>query len=252
MQGQSWETPGGRSGMMKSQQKNAAAQIIQFCFTLVELLIVIAIIAALASMLLPALSKAKDYAKSSVCKGNLRQTGSAAAVYMGDNDGMLPYLGGLSGSGHEQDWGVYWWRKYPNWLNSLLIMMDRRPGWDDPAGTDASPSEWGKGIFYCPSKTAAVYSGYWYGGYTWNQYIAGEYPGVNCNKLESVGNPSKKILGADTADNAGWYVFKFNYSDANCYPSRHGMRGNYLRCDMHVDDQLRAEAFSDKANQFFK
>ena len=50
-------------------------------FTIVELLVVVSIIALLVGILLPALGKARDNAKLTVSKGNLRQLGEATATY---------------------------------------------------------------------------------------------------------------------------------------------------------------------------
>lgn len=60
-------------------------------FTLVEMLVVIAIIGILAALLLTAISKAKERARATWCMSNSKQLGLAATMYAQDNNTFLPY-----------------------------------------------------------------------------------------------------------------------------------------------------------------
>jgi prepilin-type N-terminal cleavage/methylation domain-containing protein/prepilin-type processing-associated H-X9-DG protein len=75
----------------------------RFAFTLVELLVVIAVVAVLAAMLLPAIHAVKSAAQQSVCASNQRQIGMAVAMYIDDNNGLMPWVQGPT----------YWWFHEP-------------------------------------------------------------------------------------------------------------------------------------------
>lgn len=61
-------------------------------FTLIELLFVIAIIAILAALLMPALGHARRVAKTALCLNNIHQIGNAALLYLSDNNQFFPFL----------------------------------------------------------------------------------------------------------------------------------------------------------------
>ena len=60
-------------------------------FTLIDLLVVIAIIAILAAMLLPALKSARRRSLASNCTANLKQLGASMDLYTGANRDHYPF-----------------------------------------------------------------------------------------------------------------------------------------------------------------
>ena len=93
------------TGCLQMKMRNTMASFL--IFTMVELLIVIAIITILASMFLPALSKAREMGKRTLCTSNLKQVGLSLLSYLEDSGGWGPpdplnefWTRQLSDSGH--------------------------------------------------------------------------------------------------------------------------------------------------------
>ena len=71
-------------------------------FTLVELLVVIGILAALAGILLPVLAGARERARGTSCTANLSQLAKAMLMYADDYDGRLPPEWSPAGQGYRE------------------------------------------------------------------------------------------------------------------------------------------------------
>jgi prepilin-type N-terminal cleavage/methylation domain-containing protein len=77
-------TPQTTAGLENNCKRNRA-------FTLTELLVVLATLAILAAVVLPALAKSGDNSTRMVCLNNLRQLGTALNLYTGENQDYLPW-----------------------------------------------------------------------------------------------------------------------------------------------------------------
>lgn len=88
-------------------------------FTLVELLVVIGIIALLISILLPALSKARESANKVKCLSNVRQIVMAFSGYTQDNKGAFPFMALAGGNPYDEDW--VWWQKTNNRIDDIAF-----------------------------------------------------------------------------------------------------------------------------------
>ncbi len=141
----------------------AARHVLKRGFTLIELLVVVTIIAILASLLLPALTSARERAMQTACRSNLRQLGVGMMLYAGDSDGLL----GRTDFGRGCDF-------YPP--DSLGLDCD---SWKSPSGVSNSSGRgfyavndhgsWmiGGGLhtdtYFCPSVEHPEPASGWYG-----------------------------------------------------------------------------------------
>jgi prepilin-type N-terminal cleavage/methylation domain-containing protein/prepilin-type processing-associated H-X9-DG protein len=159
-------------------------------FTLVELLVVIAVIGILSSLMLPAVQKARRAANGAVCLNNLRQLSAAAQLYWGDNENNpFPYKLGATNNGD-----VYWF------------------GWIERGAEGQRKFDVSQGVLYayvrdsvrtCPQLNYAIAefklkaTGASY-GYGYNLHLS-PAPNLAKVKMNSVARPAELAVFADAA-----------------------------------------------------
>jgi prepilin-type processing-associated H-X9-DG protein/prepilin-type N-terminal cleavage/methylation domain-containing protein len=212
-------------------------------FTLVELLLAVAVISILAARLLPAVLRAKAPAQSAKCVSNLRQWALAAQMYWDDNAGAaFPYGGQATTNG-----ALYWF----GWIG---------PGPETTRAFDPRQSALfsylGTEVNLCPSfdyssaqfklKASVPTCDY---GYNLNLSPTGQAP-LNLRKLQGLANlallaDSAQVNTFEAPASAKnpmfeeWYYIDFDASQPNAQ-FRHGLGANVAFCDGHVGRETMA------------
>ncbi len=113
--------------IMKQVTRHAYIQ----AFTLIELLIVIAVIAVLSGILLPVLGRSNDAAHKITCMNNLKQWTTAFMIHKDDNDDQTPRESATPGGVSLENWSqVRHSLNQDVWYNALPAILDQRPASD--------------------------------------------------------------------------------------------------------------------------
>ncbi len=145
-------------------------------FTLIELLVVIAIIAILVQLLLPAVQYAREAARRTSCKNNLKQIGIALHNYL-ETHSVFPPAGIIEYRPHSPNYRG--WQQI-SWLVLILPQMEQKNVWErfdfnrDVFSQDANPQAVRIENYMCPSDAAET--GYFQSGLTQQkQFARGNY-----------------------------------------------------------------------------
>lgn len=127
-------------------------------FTLVELLVVVAIIAVLAGILFPSFMQAREQGRRADCLSNMRQVGIAINLYVQDNEGAYPSspAGAKPGQRLTNAEGFAAWTTavYPYIVSGRATQIPARKGKPLPPWTD--PITYTGGVFHCPNDSGTM------------------------------------------------------------------------------------------------
>lgn len=236
---------------MSDQRKNA--------FTLIEALVVVAVIGLIASLLLPALAQAKASAKRIHCVSNIRQLGLAAMAYWDDNEQVaFPYF-----VGRDLHGATYWF----GWLASGAEGTRRLDNRQGPLGPYIGSSS--GSVELCPEfdyhhplykpKANGASAGFGYNLHLSPNGAAPPGESVTARRISQIKNPSALALFADAAqindfqspaapDNPLIEEFYYISDGGSSYANghfRHSNRANSAFIDGHVESVERAPGTKD-------
>ena len=191
-------------------------------FTLVELMVVIAIVGVLVALIAPAFAHAYDIADSVRCQATLRHWALAMRVYAQQNNGALP----RRGQGVQPTMVI---NRPEDWFNALPKVMGTPP-YSELAAEGCIPRPGDAGIWMCPAARQTAAETKYYFAYGMNMLLSTWLGGVP-DYLDTIRNPSTQVF---MADGPGAYCSILPSSKPYSPVARHNGMVNISFLDGHV------------------
>lgn len=205
--------------------------------TLVEMLVVITIVVAVAVLSLIGVTKVRSSARGATCISNLRQIGAAMLGYAADHGGQLPPLEDRMGSS-DSLLGI-WPQIIAN--AGYLPMTNGKSG---QLGTSV-------GVWSCPDcvTTSRYHAGYGGAEGTVMQVQKASIPNSGSLRLAKIPDPERTWLIGDTSNSSldlktSWYAIWANrakWTGSHVPAQRHAGKVNVCMVDGHVESLTRKE-----------
>ena len=182
-------------------------------FTLIELLVVIAIIAILAAMLLPALSAARERARTANCVSQLKQIGTANMLYAQDNKDSIAVNHSERSAGSLMEYSRNLSTVTPGRKLMAGNYLGMNLNWDGVAAVTDAVRDGARKSFKCPSDNGnygyhggdnKIVKDAEFGGSGWISYIAFTGNQKTADSTGSFGGYAREIVGRDNPGCVIW------------------------------------------------
>jgi prepilin-type N-terminal cleavage/methylation domain-containing protein/prepilin-type processing-associated H-X9-DG protein len=199
-------------------------------FGLIELLLVIAVVAVLAGLLLPALGRANAQARKIGCLNHLKQWGTATHLFAGDNDDFLPHDGAPNGISTSSAW-------YVDLPRTIGVPVYFELPWRTNAALNP-----GRTLWLCPANPRRSNGNNLF-HYCLNRRVNGSGDASRQVRLGSIAQPALTVWLFDNGRLAAVAA------EDNVHPNLHQAGANLLFLDGHASRHPRRDYWDSTSNR---